>query len=446
MNNNNKIEFNFFNEIREKETYNQLFPQREIGLAIIYLYEKLIEFNSIDKEFSEKDIHNAFIKVFGHQVRQQTEDYGKYIYSLQEYFLDYNQETQKYVFKDYAYKFCEHAKTILKGAYNPTKIKVLCTDITSLLENIKEEEIEKLKDWLELHYKSFEPKLREQIDFLEKHIANSVEQLKKDTNFSDQKFIDVLRGVESSLDNAKEQNKELRSAYEQTKIIRTLLEEKNIDDSHINDLISDVNSFISYTNRRLTSIDKKLERIQPRIRQLFSALNRPRFNSKVQSFIRYILDESTIENINGNKEIIFPNELKTPLVHIDTPSFTILRKDVELFPSKPRYIQTYKQNKSLIKKNQDKIDKRISQQRKIVDWEKLILTRIDLNQKVNLSQLFFKILYEENDAQVAITALFNVIKTIRNKEKINLSVKDELEVNNNFKDITLWRMEVLKSV
>ncbi|MCB0744446.1 MAG: hypothetical protein KDC67_11120, partial [Ignavibacteriae bacterium] len=333
-----------------------------------------------------------------------------------------------------------------KGAYNPTKIKVLCTDITSLLENIKEDEIEKLKNWLELHYKGFEPKLREQIDFLEKHIANSVEQLKKDTNFSDQKFIDVLRGVESSLDNAKEQNKELRSAYEQTKIIRTLLEGKNIDDSHINDLISDVNSFISYTNRRLTSIDKKLERIQPRIRQLFSALNRPRFNSKIQSFIRYILDKSTIENINGNKEIIFPNKLKTPLVHIDTPSFTILRRDVELFPSKPRYIQTYKQNKSLIKKNQDRIEKRISQQRKIVDWEKLILTRIDLNQKVNLSQLFFEILNEENDVQVAITALFNVIKTIRNKEKINLSVKDELEVNNNFKDITLWRMEVLKSV
>ncbi|TDY11501.1 hypothetical protein [Meridianimaribacter flavus] len=444
MQNNSKIEFNFFNEIKEKETYNQLFPQREIGLAIIYLYEQLIEFNSIDKEFTEKDIHNAFIKVFGHQVRQQTEDYGRYIYSLQEYFLDYNQETQKYVFKDYAYKFCEHAKTILKGAFNPTKIKVLCTDITSLLKNIKEDETEKLKDWLELHYKNFEPKLREQIDFLEKHIANSIEQLKEDTNFSEQKFIDVLRGVESSLDNAKEQNKELRSAYEQTKIIRTLLEERNIDDSHINDLISDVNSFISYTNRRLTTIDKRLERIQPRIRQLFSALNRPKFNSKVQKFLRHVLDESTIQIVDSKKEIIFPNNLKAPIVHIDTPSFTILRKDIELFPSKPRKVQVYKQNQNLIRKNKEKVEKRISQQKKISDWENLILSQIELNQNVQLSQLFFQILNEENDIQVAITALFNVVRIVRNKQRINLSVKGELEINNNFKDITLWKMEVQK--
>lgn len=444
MHTKNKIKFNFFNEIKEKETYNQLFPQREIGLAIIYLYEQLIEFNSIDKEFSEKDIHSAFIKVFRHQERQQTEDYGKYIYSLLEYFLDYNQETQKYVFKDYAYKFCEHAKTILKGAFNPTKIKVLCTDITSLLKNIKENETEKLKDWLELHYKSFEPRLREQIDFLEKHIANSVEQLKEDTNFSEQKFIDVLRGVESSLDNAKEYNKELRSAYEQTKIIRTLLEERNIDDTHINDLISDVNSFISYTNRRLTNIDKRLERIQPRIRQLFSALNRPRFNSRIQKFLRHILDKSAVQSLNGKKEIIFPNNLRTPIIHIDTPSFTILRKDIELFPSKPRKVQVYNQNQNLIKKNKEKIEKRISQQKKISDWENLILYQIELNTNVNLSKLFFQILNEENDIQVAIIALFNVVRILRNNPRINLSIKDELEINNSFKNITLWKMEVQK--
>jgi len=441
---NKKIEFNFFNEIKESKTYSQLFPKRKVGLAIIYLYEQMDKNDLVNKEFTERDIHKAFVKIFKPQQRQQTEDYSGYIYELQEYFLDYNQETQKYVFKDYAYRFCEHAKVTLLGAFNPTKIKVLCTDITSLLKEIKDEETEKLKEWLEIHYKGFEPKLREQIDFLEKQIANSIEQLKEDINFSEQKFVDVLRGVEGSLDNAKEQNKELRSAYEQTKIIRTLLEKRNIDDSYINDLISEVNSFISYTNRRLNTIDKKLERIQPRIRQLFSALNRPWFNSKIQNFIRYLLEKSSIEIIDGKKEIIFPNKLSTPKIHIDTPNFTILRKDIALFPSKPRTIQSYKQNKSLMKENQEKVEKKISQQKKIMDWENVFLSRIELGQKVNLSQLFFEILEVENDNQVAISALFNVIKRLRNQEKIEVKPKEELEQNNNFKNISLWKMEVQK--
>lgn len=445
MANNQDLEFNFFNEIKQSKTYAQLFPNREIGLAIIYLYEQITEDNFIDKQFTEKDIHNAFVKIFKPQIRHQTEDYSGHIYELQEYFLDYDQETQKYVFKDYAYKFCEHAKTTLKGAFSPTRIKVLCNDIIFLLKMVDDNDIEGLQNWLEIHYRNFEPKLREQIDFLEKQIANSVEQLKKDSDFSELKFIDVLRGVENSLDNAKEQNKELRSAYEQTKVIRTLLEKRRIDAPYINDLISDVNYFVSYTNIRLNTIDKKLERIQPRIRQLFTALNRPRFNSKVQKFTRYILDKSSIEYVEGRKEIVFPNQFQVPKSHIDVPSFTILKKDIELFPSKPRKVQVYKQNKSLMKKSQDKVENRISQQKKIMDWETFILSEIELGQKVDLSQMFFKILNTENDVQVAIYALYNVIRTIRNKDKISVLVKNELEKNSKFKDITLWKMEVQKT-
>ena len=61
-----------------------------------------------------------------------------------------DQETQKYVFKDYAYKFCEHAKTTLEGAFSPTKIKVLCYDIISLLKMVKDDDIESLQNWLEI--------------------------------------------------------------------------------------------------------------------------------------------------------------------------------------------------------------------------------------------------------------------------------------------------------
>lgn len=59
------IEFNFFDEIKNPSTYKQLFPRRKIGLAIILLYEKVIAGNFTDKQFTEKDIHNAFVEVIG---------------------------------------------------------------------------------------------------------------------------------------------------------------------------------------------------------------------------------------------------------------------------------------------------------------------------------------------------------------------------------------------
>ncbi|UQA74080.1 hypothetical protein K2F45_20010 [Sphingobacterium siyangense] len=37
-----------------------------------------------------------------------------HIMDLQEYFLDYDQEKQKYYFKEYTNKFCLHARDTLK--------------------------------------------------------------------------------------------------------------------------------------------------------------------------------------------------------------------------------------------------------------------------------------------------------------------------------------------
>jgi hypothetical protein len=446
LNHKNDIEFNFFDEIKNQNIYKQLFPRRKIGLAIILLYEKVIAGSFTDKQFTEKDIHNAFVEVSKPLVRHQIEDYSGYIYELQEYFLDYDQESQKYVFKDYAYKFCKHAKSTLKGALSPTKIKKLCNSIIKLLKDINDDDVSELQDWLEIHYKDFEPKLREQIDFLEKQIANSVEQLKKDASFNEQKFIDVLKGVEDSLDNAREQSKELRSAYEQTKTIRTLLEKRKIEDDYVNDLIIEVNSFIGYVNLRLNTIDKKLQRIQPRIRQLFSTLNRPRFNSKVQKFIRYVLNNSEVKIIDNKKIIVFPETLSIPKIHFATPNFTMLRKDIELFPSRPRKVINYKQNESLITLNKEKVLNKINQQKKVSDWEKYIMSEIELRNYVNLSGIFYKILNEENDVQVATTSLFNVVKKVRKRGDLSLHIVNELEKNNNFKNISLWKMEVTKSL
>ncbi|WP_246361552.1 hypothetical protein [Moheibacter lacus] len=224
--------------------------------------------------------------------------------------------------------------------------------------------------------------------------------------------------------------------------MRGLLEQKDNSDNEINGLISEVHSFIKYINDRLNSIDRKLDRIQPKIRQLFSTLNKPAFNSKIEKFISFLLKNSELDN---KKNIIFPQKIPCPVVHIPTPNFTIISRDKELFPPKPKERKQYKQNESVISKNKEKVLAKIKEIDTIRKWEDLILSEIALRGQLNLSEVFFRILKEENNSQIAVTALFNLIKyTYNNPEKLRLAIEKSLETKDEFKNVSLWKMSITK--
>lgn len=443
MSNSENSNFNFIKILNEDKTYKLLFPDREIGLAIVLIYEKIIDGVFEDEKFTEKDLHEAFEKIYKTNERYPKEVYSNHIMDLQEYFLDYNQESQKYFFKDYACKFCKHAKETLIGAFNPTRIQEICTHLSKSLDN--RETIEELKFWLKEVFKKYEPDLREQIDFLDRQITDSIELLKKGTDFTNQNFLDILIATDVSMDNAQNHVKELRSAYSETKIIRGLLEQKQNRDNEINELISEVYSFIKYINDRLNSIDRKLDRIQPKIRQLFSTLSKPLLSSKIEKFIHLLLYKSTLESNNGNKTIVFPNNIILPQIHIPTPHFTIIDKNRELFPSKPKERKKYIQNEKVISQNIQKAQNKINEIDTIRKWEKYILSEIELRGDIKLSEVFFKIIEESKSSQIAVNVTFNIIKYIyNNKDKYKLKIDKELETNTEFKNIALWKMKISK--
>ena len=429
--------FDFVKILNEDKTYKLLFPEREVGLAIVLIFEKIESKTFEDGKFTEKDLHEAFEQIYITKERYPKEVYSEQIMNLQEYFLDYDQQTQKYYFKDYAYKFCKHAKETLQGAFNPTRIQKICIHLTNTLINSND-----LKFWLEDEFKKYEPDLREQIDFLDRQISLSIEDLKKETNLLNKSFIDVLVATEDSLTKSQSHVKELRSAYSETKTMRGLLEQKDNSDNEINNLISEVHSFIKYINDRLNSIDRKLDRIQPKIRQLFSTLNKPAFNSKIEKFISFLLKNSELDN---KKNIIFPQDIPCPVIHIPTPNFTIISRDKELFPPKPKERKQYKQNEKVIRENKERVLAKIKEIDTIRKWENFILSEIALRDQLNLSDVFFRILKEENNSQIALTVLFNLIKHIYgNPEKLQLITEKSLVINDEFKNVSLWKMLITK--
>lgn len=436
MNQETNPHFDFVKIINEEKIYKLLFPEREVGLAIVLIFDKIESKIFEDGKFTEKDLHEAFEQVYVTKERYPKEVYSERIMNLQEYFLDYDQQTQKYYFKDYAYKFCKHAKETLQGAFNPTRIQRICTHLTNTLI-----ESEDLKFWLEDQFKKYEPDLREQIDFLDRQIALSIEDLKKETNLLNQSFIDVLVATEERLTMAQAHVKELRSAYSETKTMRGLLEQKANTNDEINNLISEFHSFIKYIHDRLNSIDRKLDRIQPKIRQLFSTLNKPIFNSKIEKFISFLLSKSEFDN---KKNVVFPNNIECPVVHVPVPNFTIISRDKNLFPAKPKERIRYQQNEKIIRENTEKIKEKLNEIDIIQKWEKYILSEIELRGQINLSETFFKILEEEASSQIAVTIVFNLIKHTRANPKLDLNVEKSLLLNDQFKNIALWKMSIIK--
>lgn len=436
MNNSSNPDFNFAKVLNEEKTYKLLFPERGIGLAIVSIFEKIENRTFEDGKFTEKDLHDAFEKVNLTNERYPKEVYSEKIMNLQEYFLDYDQKTQRYFFKDYAYKFCRHAKETLIGAFNPTHIQKICSHLTETLKDSSD-----LQFWLENIFKKFEPDLREQIDFLDRQISLSIEDLKKKSNLSDRGFINVLIATEERLTLSQSHVTELRAAYSETKIIRAILEEKDYSNANINDLIFDVHTVIKYINDRLSSIDRKLDRIQPKIRQLFSTLNKPSFNSKIEKFILHILHSSELVE----KSVVLPSKLGCPVLHIPVSNFTIVSRDKELFPSKPKERKTYSQDKKVIEENIRKVNKRLKEIDTIQKWENYILSEIELRDQINLSETFFRILDENNNSQIAVSVIFNMIKYVRNhSDSLNLVTKKVLETNLKHQNITLWKMSITK--
>jgi hypothetical protein len=437
LNNKSSSNFNFIKTLNEDKTYKLLFPAREVGLAIVSIFEKIEEGFFENDKFSEKDLHAAFEEIYITKERYPKEVYSEHIMDLQEYFLDYDQQSQKYYFKDYAYKFCKHAKETLKGAFNPTRIQKICIRLTDSLRKTND-----LKFWLEDEFKKYEPDLREQIDFLDRQISLSIEELKKETNLLNKNFVDVLVATEKSLTKSQLHVNELRAAYAETKTIRSLLEKKDNYDNEVNVLISEVYFFIKYINDRLNSIDRKLDRIQPKIRQLFSTLNKPAFNSKVEKFILYILNNSKLDN---KKNIIFPKKISCPVVHIPTSRFTIISRDKNLFPARPKKRKHYVQNNKVVKENKEKIIEELKVLDTIRKWEEFILSEINLKQKINVSKTFFKILKEENNNQIAVNVIFNLIEYVYSKPGVlKLEINKSLEKNDEFKNIALWKMSIVK--
>jgi hypothetical protein len=437
-----EISFDFLEEIQKSQNYNALFPDEKAVRAILWLYAKITTGAFPAEKFKEEDIYHAFqaTNLSGGYARLPQEHIHAHTANLLHYFLLYNEQDRLYTFRDYGKSFCKHAEEALAGNFNPTNIEIICKDL--LIDLRKVTDRASLLSWLDLKFDAFEPKMSSQVDFLDRRINLAVSGIRDSAQLQTGEVLETLKKVDAHLEMIRGYNKELRSAFTALKDINTTLEENILlaDDNVILDKLSHVQAFFPDIRYRLDLIDKRLDKLQPRLRQFFSALNQPLFNTRVESFLRFLLKSSTIQGDGSKKSIQFPAAISPIRVYQPTSRFIIVERREDLFPAisrkRPVYEETPEKRESAFRKMND----RILQQDSIEKWVARILVDCKQGQVITYSSYLIDMIeQQQGDIDLAARVTHRLMKIAAFGE-IALDINTDTPVI--YKNIKVWEMKI----
>lgn len=439
--------FNFVDEISKENNYKLLYPNYEEGRVIIALYENLKLKKYENNQFSEKEIHSLFEK--NRTVSEKKSRYPRTIYKdkirgLLKFFLKYDEESQLYSFQEYAFSFCSISEVSLEGSFNPTEIEVICSDLKLSLQSVIDDE-KKLLKWFQISLDTPKYKLRQQTDFLFRQIDIAVEKIRKDTLVKNTNPLKLLETVRQDLIDIQKKNKKLRLAFDETNRIEAILNKIEMDNVDITNHIELTLNFFYSIQVRLRNTDRRLDRIKPKINQLFINLNQSEYNAKVELFISFLLNHSKIEYVGSSKTIKFPQNLNSYSYRTDTTKYPYLFRDKKLFPAARKKRKRYPVNQERQKKNRKHLQENINKFTKVELWVKQLALQLQRERFLDVSHAFFQVLEEENSFEIATKTVYGIVQTSHLNKNLSVEIDQNDIVSHSESNNKIWRT-IIKTI
>ena len=261
------------------------------------------------------------------------------------------------------------------------------------------------------------------------------------------KIVQVLKEIDTRFDDIRSQNKELRGAFREFDTIKRNLDEKSmsIDDKEIGDSIHSAHLFLQEMKKLLSMVDSRLDRIQPKVKQLFSNLNKPLFNTKVEKFLRFLLDNSTLKVEKNRKVLLLPPNIPEIDSLRQLTKFSIVERKKDLFPARARKKLRYSENEESKLKAYQSSKNQFIKQDKIDIWLNRIDSDLQKEVRVHFSEYFFDILQRNNnDLNLAIELAYRIIRD-RKSYNWKLSISTENDRSNHVRNLELRNMSIEKA-
>lgn len=439
-------EFDFLAVLKrdQHKTYRLLYPGPRAGMVILWLYEQHRQGAFPEKTFREETIQQACRELFGHN-KSQWEDYADIVSDLSEFFLRYDDQLRVFSLKNYALEFCLRAYEVLHDTFNPTRIEKICAKLRRELDEGESES--ELLLWFETSFKAFQPELKSQIDYLERQIQESVDELRRHAHRDDMTMQQALGQVVRRLNEIKEQNQELTAAFHEIDRIKLRLD--NLQTTYrwltMQELIDDAFAFFAEMLYALRVVDRRIDRIQPKLRQLFGTLNQPLFNGRVELFLRHLLvDSQLLRDGPGHRSLHLPPDATLPLVHILTPSLAIIERRVWL-GSRPTRSKRPAEDQQLRRRAFAAAAQRVRQQSVVAEWMNRFEQLLRQQKRIEFDGFFQTILNEEpGNVDLAVRVAYTVFREYTNHPRYTLRVLPDLITVFTPKPLSLWQMSIWK--
>lgn len=437
-----------FDEIRRSNEYSFIFPDEKLGMVVLWLYDKIEVRKTEGKVFKEDFIKKGFKEIYGHKNIEH-EDYSDKIVELLKYFLYYDDEEQMYYFLTHALEFCKMAYELVKQRFKTSDVVNICRNCRDLLIKYRDDDKYNLEDWFGQVFEHFKFDLRKQTDFLDNQITRSIQELSR-KKLEGIPLLEMLRQFNKKMEEIKGDYEELGKAYNETAQIKKILKEihKTTEDDTLLNHIKNTLEFFDEIKNHLNVVNRRINFISPKINQLFSILNRPQFEAKIENFIRVLLSKSKIEKEGYKKQLVFPDDIPPIAICYPKSQFLVFEYDEGLFSRpKERVRKILRQDQEEIRKSHLPQIKQFDQQELIEEWfNKFDLAlRQDANREKIFSPFFFEIFNDDwQNFELASNVAYKILRHYSNDIDWGIDIYKQEITHSKFENLRIWEMRVFQ--
>ncbi|MDQ3099904.1 MAG: hypothetical protein M3R08_00835 [Bacteroidota bacterium] len=418
--------FNFTEAVQRSDTFRQLFPDEVEGMVIISLYERLNARRYENGYFSEEEIHRFFASFQG----KDSSDGSYYpkarnkerIKRLLRFFLNYDEEKRLYSLQQYAYAFCDLSKNTLKGALTPTEIEVICRNLKEDLQAARGDD-KALLNWFDISLDAYQTRLAQQTDFLHQQIDVAVRQLRKDVLDQNREPLDLLKQVSDDLADIQNKNQELRIAFEDTNKIVSLLIGIDTENEAVIVHIRNSQAFFSRIQGKLRSTDRRLDRIQPKIKQLFAILRQTEWTANTERFIHFLLQRSEVQGSGNEKKVLLPNGVSPFVFRGQRVRLLTFKREETLFPTPARPRKSYPVDEAFQEEARKQLREEIDKINRVAGWINQLMAQLAKDGQLDASRSFFEVMETDQNFVLASQVLFGLM------DRVYLSTEYEVRIS-----------------
>lgn len=440
-NNNHNNERDLFQLL--SQNYSEILPaNKETFLLIVWLYKK-IRNGYISEEFEQRDLDNTIDDVI--TFLQITVDKRKELFSknISNHFYQTESVGNKYRMRltIFAKKFCE----IIIEEIQPQIEKLELFHVFQRTLPLQDDDllnIDKLSYWLDNHFKPARDKIHAHIDKLYNEVTEKITELgsllkanannPKEQIDSYKQIFSVLtervQGIINTIDYKNEALKKIKTSSNSFSNNEQIFEKYN-------QIQEEIESFFQSIDRRIISINGKIQLASRRLTNLLDTLkHKQQFKINIEKLLFLMLKYNHKEKgkivLNKKFKTIYFPFIQTKFVSIPKIDFQIYNT---VKPHKPEYDK------------QHEIEERekglalLEIQEATAKWLDEIEKEIQLNGVLEFDNWFDRIVEKENNLEVPIQVCFGLVEAHNKSDDKQIKIEKESIIK---KDLSLWKMKI----